>query len=216
MRFISHIRNYAVVVLHDVKTIMQNGQERELAPLLIAQFKSVREGAPISAEEHEFAERRFDTYGRTYEVDEVTPTPLVGRLSIYDTLSDENQGLYETIDRGLQGQPHADLDIDEVWKVGDAQRIVERKLVARAATSNDFALFEEAEIAPPWPAFDAFPGDTEDLLGVLVAQGHHLPQVLAYEKQHQHRADVIAGLEQLIAETREADVPAVPGEYVGA
>jgi hypothetical protein len=204
MRFISHIRKYAVGVVPRRAVPLAVGGEQEIVPEITARFWQ----GDITAEELEFAERRFNPEGRTTEVDMVTPTPLLGRLSVYDTDAPREVERYAQIDEQMHGQPVPGRRGD-TWGPGTTRKLIEDKLIARAETSNAFALFEAPALAPPWPKYDEFPGDAEDLLGVLVAQGHHLPAVIEYERQNQGRRDVIAILEDAIAVQQSgSDVPA--------
>lgn len=209
MRFISHSRRFQVLILSPVKVI-ENGIEREIAPMLIAQFKQ----GDLTAEELEFAERKWEktAHGRTLEQDQVTKTPLIGRLSTYDTNDPAVQAEYEEVDRVLEGKPHAKLPRGQVWKDGDAERItIERLMHTMQLTGGaDFAVIEEAVVPAPWPAYNEFPGSVEDLVEVLVAQGHHLPQVLQYERQNLKRHAVIAALEAKLDEQQPVGAEVIP------
>lgn len=200
MRFISHSRRFQVLILADRKEII-NGFEREVAPMLVAQFRQ----GDLTSEELEFAERKWDRTapGRTLEMDQVTKTPLLGRLSVYDTDSQEAQADFDRVDRALEGQEHQKLPRGQRWQDGDAERLTIERLLSASARTNgaDFAPFEEAPVTAPWPNYNEFPGDTEDLVEVLLAQGHHLPQALAYERQNLKRRDVIEALEREIERT---------------
>jgi hypothetical protein len=191
--------------MRDVKEILGNGTERELVPLIEAKFRGVRDagGVDLTAEQLEFAVRKWDkqAQGRTLEQDQHTYTDLLSRLSVYDTSTAENVAAYDEIDRAMRGMEHTDLPRGQKWQDGDAKKIVERKLLERAKTSSDFAVFEEQPLSPPWPAYESFPGDEEERLDVLKAQQHHLPEVLAYERQLGVRPAMIELLEQAIADT---------------
>jgi hypothetical protein len=207
--FISHIRRHTVVIMRDVKEILGNGTERELVPLTEAKFRGVRDGGGVdlTAEQLEFATRKWDkqAQGRTLEQDQHTYTDLMARLSVDDTDDPANVAAYDAVDRAMRGMEHADLPRGQVWKDGDMKKLVERKLLERAKTSSDFAVFEEQPLSPPWPAYEQFPGDEEERLDVLKAQQHHLPEVLAYERQRGLRPAMIQLLEEAIA---DQDAPA--------
>jgi hypothetical protein len=203
--FISHIRRHTVVIMRDVKEVLGSGQERELVPLLEAKFHGVRDagGVDLTAEQLEFARRKWDkqAQGRTLEQDQHTYTDLLSRLSVYDTDSSENIAAYDEVDRAMRGMEHSDLPRGQKWKDGDMKQLAERKLLDRAKTSSDFAAFEEAPLSPPWPAYESFPGDDEERLDVLRAQQHHLPEVLAYERQRGLRPGMVELLERAIADS---------------
>lgn len=209
LRFISHSRRFQVLILSPVKEYV-NGQEREIAPMLVARFKQ----GDLTAEELEFAERKWDkvAHGRTLEMDQVTKTPLLGRLSMYDTGSPAAQAEFEAIDRALQGQEHVKLPRGQRWKDGDAERITIERLLSTSERTRgaDFALFEEQPVPAPWPTYDSFPGNEEDLLEVLIEQGHHLPQVLAYERQQDVHPRLIPMLEEEIDRNAPVGAEVIP------
>ena len=79
------------------------------------------------------------------------------------------------------------------------KRYVERWLLSRC---NEYlGHVEEPTPEPPWPNYEAFPGDDASLVGVVVNQGFHLPPVIAWERANQNRPAVIAGLEAALAES---------------
>jgi hypothetical protein len=209
MRFISHSRRFMVQIFPSVKMV-ENGIEREISPQLVAKFKQ----GDLTSDELSFARSLWDrsANGRTLEMDQVTKTDLLGRLSVYDTDAPDVQQEFDEIDRALDGQPHAKLARDERWKPGDAERLTIERLMEAAARGNngDFAAYTEAAVPPPWPKYDDFPGSAEDLLEVLVEQGHHLPQALAYERQNGKRRVVIEMLEEEIARQQPQGAEIIP------
>ncbi len=220
MKFISHIRRFTVVIMRDVKVI-ENGMEREVVPLYQAEFKGADRGGPdLSADELAFAERLWDrtVEGRTYEIDEITPTPLIGRLSTFNTQDPDVQADFDRIDRLMTGREHTSLPMGEKWQPGHMQALTEKILAERAPLSQGtFALVEEIPLVAPWPTYTQFPGDVEDLLDVLIQQGHHLPAVLAFEQQQKVHPDLIPLLEDQIAADMPANVPThVPGDVIPA
>lgn len=204
MRFVSHIRKFTVGVLTGRTSVMAGGAVQVLVPDFQAAFWQ----SDITAAELEFAERTFSPNGRTTEVDEVTLTPLLGRLSVYDTENDGEIKKYDEIDEFMLGQVIPGTR-GEIWERGTMKKMVEDKLTARAETSQTFKLFLEPPVAPPWPAYDAFPGEPEDLVEVVLAQGHHIPAVIQYERQNQNRPEYIAALTDALNEQ-----PQVAPEYV--
>lgn len=204
MRFISHSRRFMVQIFPSVKTV-ENGIEREISPQLVAKFKQ----GDLTADELSFARSLWErsANGRTLEMDQVTKTDLLGRLSVYDTDAPDVQQEFDAVDRAIEGQEHAKLPRGQKWKAGDAERLTIERLLeaARRGNNGDLAAYTEAAVAPPWPNYDRFPGSAEDLLEVLVEQGHHLPGALAYERQNQKRPRVIKLLEQEIERTAPAE-----------
>lgn len=195
MRFVSHIRNFGVGILTRRAVIQASGAEQELVPGFQASFWQ----SDITAEELEFAERHFSPNGRTTEQDEVTLTPLIGRLSVYDTEAEKEIAKYDAIDEQMLGETIPGSR-GQIWERGTLKAMVEEKLSARAASSQTFALVVEAPMSPPWPAYDAFPGEVEDLVATIQAQGHHIPPIVVYERQNQNRPEVVAALEDAAAE----------------
>lgn len=201
MRYISHIRNFAVGIMSKRVEYLPGGIERVIVPELTARFKV----HDVTAEELEFAERVWRKLpGQTYEADEVTPTARISRLSTFDTESPENQALFREVDDHMIKEGLTLPGTRDPWKVGDAQRITEAKLADRAVRSETFAIVAERELAPPWPLYDAFPGEPEDLVAVVVSQGHNVRAVLAYEEQHQDRPSVVSLLREEVAKFDEA------------
>ena len=200
MRFISHIRKFEVPILMPQVEYLQGGGTRELVPMLVARFRQ----GDLTAEELSFAEAKYgrEAPGRNLEIDEVTLVPLIGRLSIFDTESDEMQAEFERVDRMMEGQEHQAFPRGHKWEDGDAEKATIAKLLDRAAQSSDFAVIEEIPVPPPWPAYDTFPGSEDDLFEVIVAQGHHLPQVAAYERQNQKRDYLLGLLDMAIEEAK--------------
>jgi hypothetical protein len=218
MKFLSHIRKQAVVILTDVVQIMPSGEHRTIVPLYIAQFDPVAggQGGDVNSAELAFAEQIYGTQanGRNLEMDQHTFVPLITRLSTYDTEADRNLAAYEEIDRAMRGEEHKSLPRGTTWKDGDMKLLVERTLLERAQVGNndDFIVYEETVLLPPWPLYEEFQGEPEDLLGVLLVQGHDLHKVLAYERQQGTRPERIAIIEDELATRPE---PA-EGEFIPA
>jgi hypothetical protein len=122
-------------------------------------------------------------------LDEVTPVPLIERLSIFDTVEEALRG-------GWAGRTHT----DEHGKVWDFQDYIEMKLLERSLGHDDFRLHEHAKEPPPWPKFDSFSGSLDDLFAKIDEDGFDLRQVLSYERQNGRRAALIEALERRIAE----------------
>lgn len=193
MKFVSHIRRFSIVLLGQVTETVVGIGEREIVPSYQAQFKQ----SPAVNEMIAFAHATWPrVHGYEMEVDEVTIRPLVLRLSAFDTEAEDVLRDFDMIDRALDGMEHPDLPRGVKWKAGTMKELAERKLLARAETKQDFALYVETPLPAPWPAYEDFPGDDEDRLGVLKAQQHPLSEVLAYERQKQLRPNMITLLEE--------------------
>jgi hypothetical protein len=198
MRFISHYRNFAVGIFPRSVEILPGGVEREIRPGLTAHFVH----GDVTAEELRFAESTFAFHGRTLGEDTVTLTPIIGRLSTYDTENPENVELYHRIDQQMEGQPT--MDGRGVWAEGYTKALVEAKLSERA-DGDMFAKVPEETVAAPWPRYNEFAGSIDELVARLRQDGHHLPAVLAYEKQNLRRPDVMKAIEAALEEHAEVE-----------
>src|SRR5262245_24754581 len=85
MRFVSHIRNFSVQIVEPRVHFSNFGDRIVDREGYIAQFSPDY----VTNEDIDFARRGFEEggflHGRTTMVDEVTPTPLMNRLSVFDT-----------------------------------------------------------------------------------------------------------------------------------
>lgn len=203
MRFISHIRRNAITI-HGGRVRHTEFGDEVLIPMVIAQFTP----GDITAEELVFAERVFkgETNGRTLELDEVTPTELLGRLSSYDT--DEHAEYFAQLDEEY-GAPSGAKNW-EGWKA-----YTEQKLIERSQPGSDSRIFEAAPLSPPWPKYNEFRGSIDDLIMRLLEDGYHLPAVLEYEQSAQglQRKDVIVALTEAIEAWKSE---ANDGQFVSA
>jgi hypothetical protein len=204
MRFVSHIRKFGVQIIEPRSHYTQYGDRIEDREGYVAWFNQ----NDITDADLEFAEREFVQggliTGRTTERDEVTMTPLVDRISVFDTEEEALRlnwgGKIYTDERGVEH---------------DFQTYVENFLTRRAADAQDFRQMTAVLVEAPWPRYLDFQGSLPELMQRLVDDGHDLNRVLAYERQTGHREMVIAALEELIAaQSAELDgsiqVPAVP------
>jgi hypothetical protein len=207
MRFISHINRFGVKIFDRKVEILGGGVERELRPQLVANFQM----GDVTPDEVRFAEQTFNLNGRTTEIDTVTPTNILSRLSTYDTENEGNLETYHQIDLQMEGQPTPNGR--GVWGEGTTKQLVEEALIRRG-DGQMFAPIVEARLTPPWPRYDDFRGSIEELVTKVEDDGHHLPAVIAYEKQNLHRPDVLAALQEKLEEI-EAEVAATPAsEFV--
>lgn len=193
MRFVSHIRNFAVGIITERSHPTQYGAIVVDVPGYTAYFTS-----DVTAADVEFAEREFESlglmYGRTTLLDEVTSSPITSRLSVFDT--DE---------KALQENWATRTYEDEMGRTWDFKEFVEHKLASRAENNPDFRLVDVEAIKPPWPRYLHFQGSLDELMQRVVDDGFDPARVLAYERQTGQRPAVIEALEQLVL-AQDADI----------
>lgn len=189
MRFISHIRRLSVGI-QSGRNRYELGMEQVVVPNIVAEFWQ----GDITSAELAFAEFAFkgELNGRTLELDEVTPTQLLGRLSIYDTENPSVVAAMEALDEEF-GKPRG----HESYK-----DLLEAKLLSRSGPGLDFRLVEEAPVPAPWPRYNEYAGSFEDLVQRVIDDGYHLPEVLAYERQNLNRVEVVELLEMSIRDNQ--------------
>jgi hypothetical protein len=186
MRFVSHIRALQLIIVPTAARFSNYGDRIIDRPGYVAQFTQ----DDVTDADVEYAEKVFvgKIKGRTTETDEVTLTPLLSRISVFDT--DEKA-------------------IIEHW-TPDFKEQVERKMLAVAEQSEEFALVEAPPATMPWPRYMEFDGTLEELLDKIVADGYDLREVLRFEEQQTQRKMVIEALKERIAEqdalTRNAEI----------
>jgi hypothetical protein len=182
MRFLSHIRNFSVGIVE------QKSHPTQYGDLIIDRegYNAVFLADDVTQADIEFAEDVFEkqglVYGRKYELDEVTPVPLMNRLSVFDT---------------------AERALAENWSP-EFRKVVEDTLLRRADMHPDFRLIDVEPIKAPWPRYLDFVGSMEQLLQKVVDDGYDVAQVLAYERQTGQRPQVIAALEHLAVAQQES------------
>ena len=117
------------------------------------------------------AEEQFGFKGLFQHVDEATPALPVYRLSTFDTMA--------------QDWPDELREEIEAWLV-EAER-----------EDPAFLIIHTTPIDKPWPAFDEWPGEPEDIVTALDAMGFDRQQALDYERLFgKRRPEIIAALEQ--------------------
>jgi hypothetical protein len=185
MRFVSHSPGFTVEVVKE-KTRHSNYGDRIVDQEQInARFNQ----DDVTDADIEFAESVWGLMpGRTVLIDEVTPSPALDRVSVYDTDEEAIRGDWEG--RTVLNNRGEQVDLKE-W--------VEGILSSRAERHPDFRQFKALPAQPPWPTYLQWNGTLEQLVQTLLHQGHDLRKVLAFEKQ-QGRPQVIAAIEQAIAE----------------
>jgi hypothetical protein len=187
MRFVSHIRGFSVQVVQPAVRYSNYGDRIVDREMYIAQFS----GDLITNDDLDFARRVFEEggfiNGRTTLLDEVTLTPIISRVSVYDT---DEEALREKWDPKFK-------------------EMVEEFLLERSVNHPDFRPIEEARVEPPWPTYDSFRGTPAKLVEKIAADGYRPEVALTYERQNQNRAEVISALEVEIA-SQEAEVEDAP------
>lgn len=127
----------------------------------------------LRPEERELAMAAWTWNGFYQEQDEVTMVAPDYRIGVFDSeLAQLNQD----------------------WT--DEERLhVEADLVKYAAAFEDLIEVPRVLIPPPWPNYDVYAGTPEQLVALLLDQGHDIERTIQYEKAMQNRPDVLAALE---------------------
>lgn len=175
MRFVSQVRRFSTVI-RPGRVVVENGMLREIESPIYADFWS----DDIREHEIKAAEERFNFHGRTTEMDTVTQTPIINRLSTFDTLVAQT---------------------DQGW-TDEERELVEQKLLTRAEQTGNtvFMYVAEREINPPWPRYNEFRGSIERLIARLHEDGYDFNEVLTYEQSvfGLRRPEVMEALRQEI------------------
>lgn len=149
----------------------------------------------VTAADLEFAERVLVSEGingRTLELDEVTLSPLIQRVSVFDTDEQARRERWAT-------RTHT----DEYGNEHNFKDYVERWLADRSQNHPDFRMIEEAPLEPPWPNYLDYRGSLDSLISRLIEDGFDLGRVLAFEEKVGHRDAVIERLRAELARRRE-------------
>jgi len=119
------------------------------------------------------AEEKFGFKGLFQHVDEATPALPTYRMSSFDTMA--------------QDWPDELREEIEAW------------LVEAAREDSSFIIIHTTPIAAPWPAFDEWPGEPEDIVTALEAMGFDVQTALDYERLFgKRRPEIIKALEQAL------------------
>lgn len=169
MRFVSHSPGFCIEVVKLKAYPTQYGDMVVDQEQINAQFNQ----NDVTDADLEFARTIWPKMeGFTTLIDEVTPTPILDRVSVYDT--DE-----EAIRNNWEGQTVK----DERGNVHDLKTYIEAKLSERAVRHTEFRQVEAIPVEPPWPNYLQFRGTMEDLIGKLTADGYDLGHAVRYEQQ---------------------------------
>jgi len=195
VRFVSISAKFAVGIIDEKSHPTPYGAVITDRPGYTAHFTQ----DDVSDEDLEFVRREWGDKlpGQTVLVDEVTPAPLLQRVSVFDT---EEASIRE----GWSGR----TIMDDRGDVHDFKTFVEAKLSERAERHPDFRQLVEAPVEPPWPNYFSFGGSLEQLIETLVRMGHDLHKVLRFEQQ-QGRVEVAAAIQAQIDREQAAHQDAV-------
>jgi hypothetical protein len=188
MRFISQFPGYKFQVRPMRQQALGDGGVHVTQEPIYAEFLPVHSGAMIWENETAAAMRHFEFRGMTQEQDEATPSDPIQRLSVFDT------------EDFAQAQQLSEDDKAEV-----EARLQQLCLEA----PNECLMVTDKPIQPPFPRYDDFDGEPEQLMVKLVEDGHDLDLVLHYERTFgRKRPVIIDALEQTIEFRKEQTVSA--------
>lgn len=175
MRAISQYTNHVIQIRPQRQRPLGDGTINVTQEPLYAVFTPVEGGGFIFENEKEAAAKHFSFHGLTQHEDEATPSEPDYRLSVYDT--------------DAEAEKHG-------WDA-ETKAEVEAVLVRKAQTApQNILLVKTTPIPAPYPAYDSYVGDAEQLVYKLVEDGHDIPTVLHYEREFgPKRPDVIEALE---------------------
>lgn len=202
MRFVSHSPAMRVVIIGTKSHFTQYGDEITDQEGYVALFSQ----ADVTEADLHFAQKVFTDemgriHGQTVLGDEVTPTPFLERVSVFDTeeMAVREQWSARTV-RDVYGTPV------------DFKQYVERSLAEKAVNHPDFRQVIELPAQPPWPKYIEYRGSLEQLVERLVEDGYDLLDVIRFEEEVGHRQAVIDALRSVIAEQQReiADAVQVP------
>jgi hypothetical protein len=176
MRVISQYTNHVVQIRPMRQRALGDGGVEVTQDPIYCVFQPAEQGAFIFENEKEAAERHFSFPGLTQHEDEATPSDPIYRLSVFDT------------DEAAE---------KEGWDAATKAE-VEQTLMRKSQTApQNILVITDTPIAAPFPRYDEFVGDPDELVLKLAEDGHDLDRVLHYERTFgQRRVDVIEALER--------------------
>ena len=175
MRFISQYPNYGVQVRPQRVHPLGDGTRQIVQEGLYVTFRSVDKGGMIYEKERYEASQRFAFHGTQQEQDEATPIDPIHRLSVLDTVEDARE---------------------KGWSPEDSALIEETLERLTQQTPNALIKIEGTPVPAPYPNYDDYAGDAQELVLKLTEDGHDLAQVLLYEQNFgPRRPDVIEALQ---------------------
>lgn len=161
MRFISQYPGYKFQVRPQRMRGLGDGSAEILQEPIYAEFLAVNGGAMIYENEVAAALKHFDFRGNTQEQDEATPSDPIQRLSVYDTQE--------------MAKVHG-------WSADEIKLVEDRLTQLCLDAPNECLLVTDTPITAPFPAYDSFDGDPDQLVAKLVEDGFDLALVLHYER----------------------------------
>ena len=188
MRFITQYPGYIVQIRPQRQRSLGDGSIEITQEPIYARFRPMVDGAFVFENEEAQARRQFNFHGNTQELDQATPSNPLDRLALYDTDEEANA---------------------EQWDA-ETKLMVETKLMQIAQTTpGDLLVVSGTPISAPFPRYDAFDGDPEQLVMKLAEDGFDLDQVLYYEQVFgPKRSEVIEALQEMIELEKEHTVSA--------
>lgn len=174
MRFLSKYGRFGVQIRPMIQEAYATGMAKVIQEPVYASF----EPWLLLPHERELALSRWSFNGFYQLEDEVTVMPPDYRIGVYDSVLDQQS----------KGWP------DEI------RLEVERVLIANAEITDNVIVVPVTVYAPPWPRYDEFTGTTEKLIERLIADGHDLTAVLAYEVASQDRPAIVKRLTELVSD----------------
>lgn len=209
MRFISHIRQMSVQIQAGRGRPDGLGNVTVVVPNIIAQFTP----GGLNVGDLEFAREQFEEKGelngRTTLLDEVTLSPLLNRLSTFDT---EDLSFVEEMTQ-LDDEFGAPTQRINGETFATHKQLVEAKLIDRGGPGKDFQQITEIKVDAPWPRYLEFAGTFEELAQKVVDDGYDIRQVLAFERQNLNRPELVELYEML---QRDEAAEAAEGAFVEA
>lgn len=188
MRFISQYPNYGVQIRPQRVEPLGDGTSRVVQAPLYVTFTAVDAGGMLYDKERILAQEHFKFHGQQQHEDEFTPVDTIHRLSTLDTEEDaEKNG----------------------WSPEDVA-LIEQVLITKARTTPNAVLMMEGKpVDAPFPAYDSYTGDPEELVLTLSEQGHDLASVLHYEQNFgPKRPELIEALQIAVEAIKGMQVPA--------
>lgn len=76
----------------------------------------------------------------------------------------------------------------------EERELVEKTLMESSEYGLDFILVEDAKLPTPWPSYEK--DTTKKILETVKTLGHDPEDIVAYERQNQNRAELIAALQE--------------------
>jgi hypothetical protein len=186
MRALSPFGRYFISVRREVQEYYATGQTKTVQTGLYAQFYP----GDMRPLERELALASFQFNGSYQAEDEVTTIPPDYRIGVFDS---------------IQAQ------IASGWS--DEERIlVEETLRTQADLyPSDVLIVPEVRAKPPWPRYDDFGETTSALIAKIIEDGYSFEDVLTYEHENQARPEVLAALEQVVADGEPVEAEEVLG-----